>query len=124
MEGISERKCKSSEDEVSIVSEDEEDAVAADSGIAICTGLFFFFFFFFFFFCFFFVVVGAFAASRWKIREGVVLGAEGGVAIEQAWLLLLLLDFFMDVEGIKCKEREQRGTVPRSEAASSCRHDG
>jgi len=122
VEGISERKCKSSEDEVSIVSEDEEDAVAADSGIAICTGLFFFFFFFFF--CFFFVVVGAFAASRWKIREGVVLGAEGGVATEQAWLLLLLLDFFMDVEGIKCKEREQRGTVPRSEAASSCRHDG
>ncbi len=116
MEGISERKCKSSEDEVSIVSEDEEDAVAADSGIAVCTGVFFFFFVV--------VVVGAFAASWWKIGEGVVPGAEGGVATEQGWLLLLLLlDFFMDVEGIECKEREQRGTVPRSEAASSCRHD-
>ncbi len=102
MEGISERKCKSSEDEVSIVFEDEEDAVAADSGIAVCTGLFFFFFFFFFFFV---VVVGAFAASWWKIREGVVPGAEGGVATEQGCLLLLLLDFFMDVEGIECKER-------------------
>jgi hypothetical protein len=117
VEGISERKCKSSEDEISIVSEDEEDAVAADSGIAVCTELFFFFFFF--------VVVGAFAASWWKFRKGVVPGAEGDVATEQGWLLLLLLllDFFMDVEGIECKEREQRGTVPRSETASSCRHD-
>lgn len=98
MEGISERKCKSSEDEVSIVFEDEEDAVAADSGIAVCTGLFFFFSFV--------VVVGAFAASWWKIREGVVPGAEVGVATEQGCLLLLLLlDFFMDVEGIECKER-------------------
>jgi hypothetical protein len=113
VEGISERKCKSSEDEVPIVSEDEEDAVAADSGIAVGTGLYFVF-----------VVVGAFAASWWKIREGVVPGAEGGVATEQGCLLLLLLlNFFMDVEGIECKEREQRGTVPRSEAASSCRHE-
>jgi heme/copper-type cytochrome/quinol oxidase subunit 2 len=74
VEGISERNCKSSEDEVSIFSEDEEDAVAADSGIALCTGLFFFIFFF---------VFGAFAASWWKIREGVVPGAEGGVATKQ-----------------------------------------